>query len=667
MRITRLLALLTALAALVASGFAPERDALAACAPTVLSFAPASGIVGTSVTATVTGTGLTGAAASVFGDAGLGVSVTSASDTSVTLQLTVDAAATPGERIISLATAGGAAAVDFTVNPANGPVVTGISPRPLATQGAALGLVITGQGLAGIGPGAVSVTGNGVTVSAATAVPDGTRADISLAVAADADVGTHAIVLSTPLGGAVIGLYVQRPPPTIVSVSPGAGEVGSVVQLAITGSGLTGAALVVTSTGIAVSGVTTPDDGTLTATLTIGAGVSPDTEPRLLVVTTESGQATAEFFVAAAAVPTITTIRPAAGEPGTTVPVTIRGLNLTGASLSSSSGNVTLQNVAVVDDETITCSAVVSGGASTNVNHTITATVGMAQSQGTFRVIPTGTPFIGTVSPPFGNRGASITVRLDGVNLGTTVAGSGVSISGSKIAVSNAAATNARTATAKFDIDATANVGFRDVTVTTTGGAFTKSAGFRVNNPGQLPSITGITPSVVEPGTTTTLTVTGANLSGAGVTVGGAGAVVSSVAVAGDGASVTFDLALASDAPAESRRVLVVTQNGVASCVVTSGADLALASADLAATGAAFEVTSSGFRLFLFEFSLNDRFDAGPRTYVTASPSPRLVLSRLQNENVRRAVRDLPFGYVRVRAVTATNQVGISAPMRFRR
>ena len=34
---------------------------------------------------------------------------------------------------------------------------------------------------------------------------------------------------------------------------------------------------------------------------------------------------------------------------------------------------------------------------------------------------------------------------------------------------------------------------------------------------------------------------------------------------------------------------------------------------------------------------------------------------------VRRAVRDLPFGYVRVRAVTATNQIGTSAAHRFRR
>ena len=73
-----------------------------------------------------------------------------------------------------------------------------------------------------------------------------------------------------------------------------------------------------------------------------------------------------------------------------------------------------------------------------------------------------------------------------------------------------------------------------------------------------------------------------------------------------------------------------------------------------------------GFRLFVFEFSINENFVPGPRTYTASSDSPTLVLTQLQAENVGRAVRDLPFGYVRVRAVTTTNQIGISDPYRFR-
>jgi hypothetical protein len=73
-----------------------------------------------------------------------------------------------------------------------------------------------------------------------------------------------------------------------------------------------------------------------------------------LIVTTESGQTTIEFFVVAPTVPSVTVITPGAGEPGQTVPVTLRGLNLPGATVSESTPDLTLQNPQPVDDETVT-------------------------------------------------------------------------------------------------------------------------------------------------------------------------------------------------------------------------------------------------------------------------------------------------------------------------
>jgi hypothetical protein len=130
---------------------------------------------------------------------------------------------------------------------------------------------------------------------------------------------------------------------------------------------------------------------------------------------------------------------------------------------------------------------------------------------------------------------------------------------------------------------------------------------------------------------------------------------------------VTFDLTLTEDAPAESRPLLVVTENGIAQCNISSGADIQLVPAQLLQTGSEFRVTSIGFRLFLFEFSINSNFDQGLRTYGVANATGTLTISNLDALNVARAVRDLPFGYVRVLAVTATNQVGMSDVFRFRR
>jgi hypothetical protein len=648
------------------------RPAWAVCAPSATGIFPASGTVGTTVTATVSGDGLAGATTGVFGDPGLGVVVQTATDSAVTLQLTIDAAAVPGERIISLVTAGGIVSVDFTINPAGGPIVTGVAPATIGTQGFQLDLIVSGENLASLGLANVTVSGNGVTPLAATPALDGTSLALSLSVAPDADIGTHAIIFTSPLGGAVLQLVIKRPAPVIVQVSPGAGEIGTTVPLTITGTHLTGAALVITSGasgqgGVAITQVATPDDGTLTATLTIAATVSPESEPRLLIVTTESGQVTTEFYVVAAGVPTLTNIRPGAASPGDTAAVTLRGLNLTGASDTTSSGSLTLQNAVVVDDETITLNVVVAAGATVNTNHTITATVGMQSSNVNFRVISSNAPFIGAVRPPFGNRGDTVAVVLDGVHLAGVVPGTGVDLAGPKIIESNATALDDQTVRAILSIDPTASIGGRDVTVTTATGSFTKSSAFRVNIPGQIPIITDVTPSVVLPGTTTTITVTGSGFAGAGISLGGVGATATNIVVDPTGTLITFDLTLAAGATAENRPLIIVTENGTATCGILNPPTIEVGSAKIVKTGSVFQALTAGFRLFVYEFSINERFEPGPRTATVASPTPLLTLTRLDAENIGRAVRDLPFAYMRVSGVTATNQIGTSTPVRLRR
>ncbi|MEN8151511.1 MAG: hypothetical protein ABFS86_16970 [Planctomycetota bacterium] len=665
---TALLATVLVLAAFAAVAVSP---AWALGAPSAQGVFPASGTPGTTVPAVVTGTGLSGATASILGEPGVAVTVQTTTDTEVNLQLVIDAAAVPGERILSLSTSYGTVSMSFVVNPAGGPIVTGVSPTPIATQGFSFDVSIAGENLSALDENDLTISGNGVTVTSATAEPDGSALHVSLDVAADADLGTHAIIIDSETGGAVLQIYVRRPEPVITAVSPGAGEVGAVVPLTITGSNLTGAALVITSGtagGVAISDVATPDDSTLTATLTIDGALAPESEPRILIVTTESGQDTADFFVVAPGVPSLTGIRPGAGEPGETVGVTLHGLNLTGATVATTSGDITLSSVVVVDDESITLDVAVAGGAATGTDHSIDITVGADTVSATFRVIGAGEPYIGAVRPPFGNRGAMIAVILEGVNLGSVVEGTGVSLAGPKIIESNAEALDDSTVRAILEIDPEASIGARDVTVTTAVGSATINAAFRVNIPGQVPTITGVTPTVAEPGTSATFTVTGSGFLGAGVSVGGPGATVSNISVDVTGSTVTFDLAIAADAPAESRPLIVVTEFGIAvSSALSLPAQIQLEASWLAKTGSVFEVTAVGYRLFVFEFSMNERFDAGVRTYTVSETHGTLTLSRLDAENIRRAVRDLPFGYVRVTAVTATSQLAKSAVIRFRR
>jgi hypothetical protein len=130
----------------------------------------------------------------------------------------------------------------------------------------------------------------------------------------------------------------------------------------------------------------------------------------------------------------------------------------------------------------------------------------------------------------------------------------------------------------------------------------------------------------------------------------------------------TFDLTLAPDAPAENRAVIVVTENGTARCgIATNPSPPTLLASKLVKTGALFVVQGTGFRLFVFEFSLNELFAPGPRSLAIADADGSLTLSRLDAVNVERAFRELHRGYVRVRAVTATNRIAASPAQAIRR
>ena len=143
-----------------------------------------------------------------------------------------------------------------------------------------------------------------------------------------------------------------------------------------------------------------------------------------------------------------------------------------------------------------------------------------------------------------------------------------------------------------------------------------------MNIPGQIPTITDVTPTLVEPGTTTPMTVTGSNFEGGAVLVTGPGVTVANVVVDGSGTLITFDLTLAADAPAETRAVIVVTEDGTARCNIASNPPAPpLVAAKLVKTGALFTVESAAFRLFVFEFSMSDLFPSGLRTAGIASPS----------------------------------------------
>src|SRR5207253_2724524 len=230
--------------------------------PTIASFAPGSGPVGTSVT--ISGTNFSGATAVAFN----GVSATFTVTSSTAIQAIVPAGATTGPLSVSTPDGTATSASAFAV--LHPPTIASFAP--------------------GSGPVGTSVTISGTNFSGATAVAfNGVSATFtvtsSTAIQAIVPAGaiTGPLSVTTPDGPATsASAFAVLHPPTIASFAPGSGPVGTSVT--ISGSSFSGATSV-TFNGVSASfAVTsaTPLHATVPATANSGP----------ISVTTAAGTAT---------------------------------------------------------------------------------------------------------------------------------------------------------------------------------------------------------------------------------------------------------------------------------------------------------------------------------------------------------------------------------------
>ncbi|MFY9560717.1 MAG: IPT/TIG domain-containing protein [Terriglobales bacterium] len=220
-------------------------------APTISSFAPASGVAGTSVV--IVGTNLTGTTSVTFhGKSAASFSVDSAT------QITATVANNTTTGKILVGTPGGTATstTDFTI--LNAPTITSFNP----TSGSAgTSVTITGTNFTG----ATSVKFNS-TAAASFTVNSATQ--ITAVVASGTTTGK--ITVTTPNGSAVSATVftVNTPAPTITGFNPGSGPVGTAVVIA--GTNFTGATAVAFN-GKAASSFSVDSATQITATVASGS------------------------------------------------------------------------------------------------------------------------------------------------------------------------------------------------------------------------------------------------------------------------------------------------------------------------------------------------------------------------------------------------------------
>jgi DNA/RNA endonuclease G (NUC1) len=349
-------------------------------APSITSFSPTSGPVGTNVV--ITGSAFTGATAVKF-NATAATSFTVNSDTQITA--TVPTGATTGPISVTTANGTGTSSTNFTVTAPPAPSITSFSPTsgPVGTN-----VVITGSAFTG----ATAVKFN---ATAATSFTVNSDTQITATVPTGATTGPISVTTANGTGTSSTNFTVTAPPaPSITSFSPTSGPVGT--NVVITGSAFTGATAVKFN-GTAATSFTVNSDTQITATVPTGATTGP------ISVTTSAGTGTSSTnFTVTAPAPSITSFSPTSGPVGTNVVIT--GSAFTGATAVKFNGTAAT-SFTVNSDTQIT--ATVPTGATTGPI-SVTTSAGTGTSSTSFTVTTSGGSLnISQVYGGGGNSGAT--------------------------------------------------------------------------------------------------------------------------------------------------------------------------------------------------------------------------------------------------------------------
>jgi hypothetical protein len=269
--------------------------------------------------------------------------------------------------------------------------------------------------------------------------------------------------------------------------------------------------------------------------------------------------------------PVLSAVSPSSGNQGTTLSVTVTGTNfVTSASttLTLSGTGITVSNVAIPNATTATATVTIAADAPVGPR-TLTMTSGTTSSSISFTVTA-GAPTLSSITPSSVGAGGNVVATLTGTGF---VSGATVAVAGGGATVSEVTVVSSTSITARFAADAAAELGSRNVTVTTAGGT-TSAQSISVGAPG--PMLTSLTPSSGTPGSTVAVTLNGSGFvpGATTVTVSGSGVTIQNVSgplVAATGRTMTASLVIDANATPGPRTITITTAGGSSSATFTVG------------------------------------------------------------------------------------------------
>ena len=429
----------------------------------------------------------------------------------------------------------GLASLQVTVNSAaSAPILVSVTPNSGQQGQQSLSITITGQNTHFVQGSTTASLGAGITVTSLT-VNSTTTATAVLNIDASAIVASRTIILTTGTEAASLANgFAVTASASIFSVSPNAGPQGQGGPVAIVGVNthfVQGTTTVDFGAGIIVSNIAITCGTCLTVQLQIDPAAAVGS--RTLTVTTGSEVVSlANAFTVQPGIPILTSLVPAQGQQGQTLPVTLTGLYThwaQGTTQLSFGASITVSNITVSSATSLTAQLAIDGTATVGTRTpTVTTGVEVVSQANIFSVLA-AVPIIMTLNPGSGQQGrTNLSVTITGQST-HFVPGTSQASFGAGVTVISLTVASATSATAVINLDPAAAVGARTVTVTTVAEVASFTNGFAIV--AGSPSVLSVSPNTsVQGQQSLSIAITG-NLThfvqgttqasfGAGVTVG---------------------------------------------------------------------------------------------------------------------------------------------------
>jgi hypothetical protein len=389
--------------------------------PGLTSIAVSSARSGAVTTVTLTGTSLAGVT-TVNAGANIVVSNVAATAGIVTATFTSALAAPLGPQSVTVTDINGTSnAVTFTLT-ASVPVLNTIAPNTATSfgTGSTVAITLSGTGLAG---SALNLP-VGITLSAGSLVSTFSTVTANIVIAGNAPLGLQNIGVTTAGGiSNTVSITVFPLAPLLNTIAPTTSAAGATITVTLTGTGFAGTTSVNTVPGAGITATIVSVTATqVTAQFVIAASATT----QQISVTNLNGTSNSVTF---GIVPTLTSISPASNPAGLTVPVTLTGTSLTGATSINAGAGITATIVSVVSSTQINASFVITAAAAQGNRNITVTTPGGTTGAVVFNVLPPP-PTITSINSPFTR---SATVNNQGVSVGGATLATATSITAVKV------------------------------------------------------------------------------------------------------------------------------------------------------------------------------------------------------------------------------------------